>query len=120
MKAREDYIAEDFTAIIPVAEYMEHYRDAEKFIGFCKQCTRYNTYWACPPFAFNVDNYLSQYNTAIIVGTKLTPLYPEKISDVISFGKEMMETEQNEGERILYYWIWKRPIRAVLSSPVPV
>lgn len=101
MKAREDYIAEDFTAIIPVAEYMEYYRDTEKFIGFCKQCTRYNTYWACPPFAFNVDNYLSQYNTAIIVGTKLTPLYPEKISDVISFGKEMMETERRRTDTLL-------------------
>ena len=101
MKAREDYIAEDFTAIIPVAEYMEHYRDTEKFIGFCKQCTRYNTYWACPPFAFNVDNYLSQYNTAIIVVTKLTPLYPEKISDVISFGKEMMETERRRTDTLL-------------------
>lgn len=101
MKAKEDYIAEDFTAVIPVAEYMEHYRDAEKFIGFCKQCTRYNTYWACPPFAFNVDNYLSQYNTAIIVGTKLTPLYPEKISDVISFGKEMMETERRRTDTLL-------------------
>ena len=71
MKAGEDYIAEDFTTTIPVAEYMEHYRDAEKFIGFCKQCTRYNTYWACPPFSFNVDEYLSQYSTAFLIGTKL-------------------------------------------------
>ena len=39
MKTREDYIAEDFTATIPVAEYMANYRDAEKFIGFCRQCT---------------------------------------------------------------------------------
>lgn len=29
MKTREDYIAEDFTATIPVAEYMANYRDAE-------------------------------------------------------------------------------------------
>ena len=94
MKTREDYIAEDFTATIPVAEYMANYRDAEKFIGFCRQCTRYNTYWACPPFSFNVDHYLSQCQTALIIGTKITPLHPERITDVISFGKEMMETER--------------------------
>ena len=70
MKTREDYIAEDFTATIPVAEYMANYRDAEKFIGFCRQCTRYNTYWACPP-------------------------------DVISFGKEMMETERKRTDELL-------------------
>lgn len=33
MKTSKDYIAEDFTATIPVADYMAHYRDAEKFIG---------------------------------------------------------------------------------------
>lgn len=101
MKAGEDYIAEDFTITIPVAEYMEHYRDAEKFIGFCKQCTRYNTYWACPPFSFNVDEYLSQYTTAFLIGTKLTPLHPEKITDDISFGKEMMETERIRTDALL-------------------
>ena len=101
MKTREDYIAEDFTATIPVAEYMANYRDAEKFIGFCRQCTRYNTYWACPPFSFNVDHYLSQCQTALIIGTKITPLHPERITDVISFGKEMMETERKRTDELL-------------------
>lgn len=78
MKTSKDYIAEDFTATIPVADYMAHYRDAEKFIGFCRQCRRYNTCWACPPFAFDVDQYLSHYELALIIGTKITPLYPEK------------------------------------------
>ena len=101
MKTREDYIAEDFTATIPVAEYMANYRDAEKFIGFCRQCPRYNTYWACPPFSFNVDHYLSQCQTALIIGTKITPLHPERITDVISFGKEMMETERKRTDELL-------------------
>lgn len=78
MKTSKDYIAEDFTATIPVADYMAHYRDAEKFIGFCRQCRRYNTCWACPPFAFDVDQYLSHYELALIIGTKITPCIRKK------------------------------------------
>lgn len=101
METSKDYIAEDFTATITVAEYMTHYRDAEKFISFCRQCRRYNTCWACPPFAFDVDEYLAQYEQALIVGTKITPLHPEEITDAISFGKEMMETERKRTDELL-------------------
>ena len=101
MKTSKDYIAEDFTATIPVADYMAHYRDAEKFIGFCRQCRRYNTCWACPPFAFDVDQYLSHYELALIIGTKITPLYPEKITDTISYGNELMETERKRTDDLL-------------------
>ena len=94
MIKNKDYITEKFTTQLPVADYMANYRDAEKFIGFCKQCRRYNTYWACPPFDFDVDEYLSQYKTALIIGTKITPLHPEEITDVITFGKSLMETER--------------------------
>ena len=101
MKTSKDYIAEDFTATIPVADYMAHYRDAEKFIGFCRQCRRYNTCWACPPFAFDVDQYLSHYELALIIGTKITPSYPEKITDTISYGNELMETERKRTDDLL-------------------
>lgn len=101
MKTSKDYIAEDFTATIPVADYMAHYRDAEKFIGFCRQCRRYNTCWACPPFAFDVDQYLSHYELALIIGTKITPLYPEKITDTISYGNELIETERKRTDDLL-------------------
>ena len=101
MKTSKDYIAEDFTATIPVADYMAHYRDAEKFIGFCRQCRRYNTCWVCPPFAFDVDQYLSHYELALIIGTKITPLYPEKITDTISYGNELMETERKRTDDLL-------------------
>ena len=92
MKTREDYITEDFTVTLPVAEYMTNYRNAEKFISYCKQCYRYNTYWACPPFTFNVDEYLSRYQTARIIVTKITPLYPQEIQDATTYGKELIET----------------------------
>lgn len=101
METSKDYIAEDFTATISVAEYMANYRDAEKFIGFCRQCRRYGTCWACPPYTFNVDNYLSQYETALIIGTKITPIHPEDITDPISHGNKIMETERQRTDALL-------------------
>lgn len=94
MKINEDYITEEFSVIIPVADFMAQYRDAEKFMGFCKQCRRYDTCWACPPFSFNVDHYLDQYQTAFILASKITPLHPQEITDPITYGAELMKTER--------------------------
>lgn len=44
-------------AEIDLGEYIRDYREPEKFIGYCKQCDRYNSCWACPPF----DNILCDY-----------------------------------------------------------
>ncbi|QIU97621.1 hypothetical protein BacF7301_25575 [Bacteroides faecium] len=76
-------------------------RDAEKFISFCRQCGCYNTCWACPPFAFDVDQYLSQHELALIIGTKITPLYPDKITDSISYGNRRMKTERKRTDDFL-------------------
>jgi len=43
----------------------------EKFIGYCKECNRYNACWACPPFDFNENEYLAPYKVAYILGTKI-------------------------------------------------
>jgi Predicted metal-binding protein len=59
------------TAEIALDEYIQDYRDADKFIGYCKECRRYNACWACPPFDFSTDEYLSAYKTASIIGTKV-------------------------------------------------
>lgn len=59
------------TSTLPAAEYIKNYRDTDTFIKFCKECNRYGACWACPPFNFNVDEYLSRYDTAIIIGTKI-------------------------------------------------
>lgn len=101
MRLNIDYSAEDLRAMISVSDYMEHYRNAEKFIGYCQQCKRYNNSWACPPLSFNVDHYLSRYKTALIVGTKLTPLYPEKITDGIAYSNEMMESERKRTDELV-------------------
>ena len=67
-----EYVISHSSAIIKVKELIDRYRDVEKFIAYCKECNRYNTCWACPPFDFNMDDYLTSYQTACIIGTKIT------------------------------------------------
>ena len=62
-----------FVAFIPVEEYLLYYRNAEKFIEFCKECKSYGTCWACPPYDFNVAEVISKYENAYIIGTKIIP-----------------------------------------------
>jgi predicted metal-binding protein len=59
------------TAAIKLADYLKDYRDAARFIEYCKVCNRYKACWSCPPFEFDTEEYLSPYETAYIVGTKI-------------------------------------------------
>lgn len=65
------YRIEHKVAHIPLAQYISEYRDVERFIGCCQACERYNACWACPPFDFDTDAYLSPYSHAYIIGTKV-------------------------------------------------
>lgn len=56
---------------IKTAEYISEYRNTEKFIVFCKQCNKYGNCWACPPYDFNTTDYMSKYDKAYIIGTKI-------------------------------------------------
>ena len=56
---------------LPTSQYIQEFRNPEKFISFCRQCERYNRCWACPPFEFNTDEYLSGYQQTYIIGTKI-------------------------------------------------
>ncbi len=58
---------------VPVVEYIADYRDADKFITYCKQCKRYEKCWSCPPFHFDTLEYISAFKTAFIIGTKIVP-----------------------------------------------
>ncbi len=58
-------------AKINIEDYIANYRDAEKFITYCKECGRYNTCWACPPFSFDKEEYISSHKIAYIIGTKI-------------------------------------------------
>jgi predicted metal-binding protein len=65
------YTTSSILSEIDLKEYIRRYRDADKFIVYCKACNRYNACWACPPFDFDIAVELSRYKTAWIIGTKI-------------------------------------------------
>lgn len=58
-------------AKIEVSNYLRDYRDADRFIEYCKKCNEYNRCWSCPPFDFDQESYLSHFDKAYIIGTKI-------------------------------------------------
>lgn len=55
---------------IPVSEYMDQYRDAERFMQFCRECGNYGRLWSCPPFSFDVEALLGKWRKALLVAVK--------------------------------------------------
>ncbi len=46
---------------------MAGYRDADRFIECCRQCRNYGRSWACPPFDYDTEAMLGQWQNALIV-----------------------------------------------------
>ena len=46
------YVVETGKAKVSVKEYTERCVDVERSLGFCRECSSYNTRWSCPPFSF--------------------------------------------------------------------
>lgn len=92
------YKVENFTADIPVADYMAGYRDAPHFMKLCQKCPNYGKSWGCPPFDFDTEAVLRQYNQAHIIATKITP----EANDIpISESQKLMIPERIRLEREL-------------------
>lgn len=71
-----DYTARDYTASLPAADCIARFREAERIAGYCRACPNYGRSWACPPFDFDVTEYISGHATALIVATKIIPATP--------------------------------------------
>ncbi|MBB4035598.1 putative metal-binding protein [Dysgonomonas hofstadii] len=65
----------NYFSYIPIVDYIADYRDVDKFIVFCKQCSKYGNCWACPPYEFDTTDYILKYNRAYIIGTKINLSY---------------------------------------------
>lgn len=107
-----DHTARDFTVSLPAADYMARFRDAERCAASCRSCPNFGRTWACPPFDFDVDDYLAGYRTALIIVTKITPsrpglpfaeagrlIRPERIRHE----RRLLELEQHYGGRAFAY-----------------
>ena len=52
-------------------ELKKDYCDREKFEKFCKECRNYGSTWSCPPYNFDVEDYLKNYSYIYLVGVKI-------------------------------------------------
>lgn len=106
------YRAEDFTAELPVADYIARYRDADRFIGCCRECSNFGHSWGCPPFEYDVGQLLSRYRTALLVATKITPAEEGRpLSDAgalirperVRLERRLLDMEERFGGRAFAY-----------------
>lgn len=93
-----EYTAQDFTASLPAADYIALYRDAKRVAACCRACPNYGHTWACPPFDFDMEEYLSGYRTALIIATKVTPLRHDL---PLSESENLLQPERTWHERLL-------------------
>ena len=97
----------DITLIIGVKELMERFRDAERFIAYCKECGCYGRSWGCPPFLFDAGEYLSGWEVAEITATVITVPDGTPVSEAAEFispqrarlDKWLLEREKETGGR---------------------
>lgn len=60
----------EYSVVLPMADYIREFRDAGRFIEYCKACGQYGTCWACPPFDFDTDKVLGRYDSILLVAVK--------------------------------------------------
>lgn len=108
----EKYTVEEFTADIPVDEYIGRFRDEERFMELCKMCPNFGNSWGCPPFDFDTEDFLLQYRHAHLMAARITPfdedipvestqtfILPERIR----IEKRLLEMERETGGRAFAY-----------------
>ena len=81
---------------MPIAEYINGYRDHRRVRGYCLECGRYGKCWACPPFNFDEGQYLRQFTTISLLATKITPsegvtLTQETMDRIISLERQRLD-----------------------------
>lgn len=92
------YMSEDFTVSISTDEYIRRFRDADRFIVYCRECQNYNRSWACPPFYHDLERQLRGYRNLLLIATKITPGNPNL---PFSESRRLILPERNRLERRL-------------------
>lgn len=65
--------------LIPTGELLKDCIDVPRVTGYCRQCPKYATSWACPPFDFDVSELWRSYSSVCLCTAKgFTP--PELLS----------------------------------------
>lgn len=58
-------------ATISLLEYQERYQHIERFLECCRRCHNFGQQWVCPPFDFEVNQFLAPYTTVDVIGYQL-------------------------------------------------
>lgn len=86
-----------------VRSYLTNFRDADKFLGFCRQCRNYGLRYGCPPLDYDVPEKLARYSRIRITGVKIIPQekgIPLSAADalmapvVLQMNRELLEQEK--------------------------
>ncbi len=56
---------------ITTDELINNYYDREKIENYCKQCENYDKVWSCPPYDFNTEEYVRQFENIYIIGSQI-------------------------------------------------
>jgi len=56
---------------LSAADYIRDFRNAERIVGYCKECENYNTIWACPPYGFDTLERIRHYKYVHLIGIKV-------------------------------------------------
>ena len=64
---------EERSLSLAAADYIDRFRDADRFIACCRACPNYGRSWGCPPFDFDVEARLRSYRRVLLVATRITP-----------------------------------------------
>lgn len=62
---------EHITIRLSASDYIRDYRNADRFIEYCKVCGNYGTAWVCPPYSFDSVSRIKDYKYVHIIGTKV-------------------------------------------------
>lgn len=52
---------------VELRTYIEQFRDEETILSYCKECNSYGANWSCPPFEFDIEEYLAPYGWIYLI-----------------------------------------------------
>lgn len=65
------YRVETIVRRVESRELLEWFYDPQRFLGFCKACSRYGACWSCPPYGAVTPPAVGDYGYVYLVGSKL-------------------------------------------------
>lgn len=92
---------------IKITDILDKYWNRDKFLKLCKECGNYGKFWSCPPYDFDVYDYLVQYSEVYLIGTKIiftdeTIKNMDNKEKILDFTKFTLESNRNIlGEKLL-------------------